>query len=681
MKLPLTWLKEFVPVRAGADEIARRLTMAGFEVEGIATVEGEPVLEVAVTPNRGDCLSILGMAREVSAIFGIPLRSRKKEKSVQRPVKRDLPISVRVIAPKKCPRYSLAVIPAVKIAPSPDWLVRRLSLVGIRSINNIVDITNYVLMELGQPLHAFDLRKIRGGKIVVRVAKKGETLLTLDGEERLLEPADLLIADVEGPIALAGIMGGENSEISEATESVAIESACFEATGIRRTSHRLGLQSESSYRFERGVDPEGVVRALERVVQLIGGEAAPVYQDLYKHHEPTRRLSFSPSEVGSYLGGDWPPTVIKKRLEGLSFRVKAVNRDRWHVTIPSYRRDIVGSPDLIEEVVRLAGIDKVPVTFPPLAVAPASGSPSLQQERRLKRMLSDLGFHEVIHFSFLSPEDLSALDPALQGKAVAIQNPLGQEYSLLRPTLIPSLLKSAAFHHRHKVAQVRLFEFRKRFERGSDGITERKTIAGLVSGERLLSHWSERSQGTDLFDLKGVVERIIQEFRITGTVFEPGHASFLHPGKQATIRLKNKSIGIVGEVHPDVMERFELKNGTFVFELDWEFLQAYTLRDLGQSRYEGWSLQPVVHRDLALVVDEERTAGSILDFIRQQDSSIRDVSLFDLYRGAPIPAGKKGLGFSLRLSESGRTLTEEEVNAITNRVVQGLREQFGAETR
>lgn len=685
MRIPVSWLKEFVPVKAGADEIARRLTLSGFEVEEILEVDGEKVLEVNVTPNRGDCLSILGIAREIAAIYGRGVSGKPLSHRSLRPPRNIgglRSLLVKVSQPKACPRYSLAVIEGVKIGSSPDWLVRRLAQVGIRSINNVVDVTNYVLVELGQPLHAFDRKKIRGGKILVRKARDQEKILTLDGEERELISDDLVIADSEGAIALAGIMGGKETEIDDNSTTAVLESAFFEPSGIRKTVRRLGIQTESSYRFERGIDPEGMIRALQRAAQLIqelagGGMAGPL-TDFYPGRSPGRKILFSPAQVETLLGGDWPVSRVKQNFGKLSLQVRPKTKERWEVSVPSYRSDIQREADLIEETARYEGLEKIPTTFPSLVAAPVSKSRASQAERTVRRLLADLGLREAVHFSFLSPEDLSHFDPSLLDRAVPLENPLGREYSLMRPTLLPSLLKTAALHHRHKISTVRLFELRNRFEKAEGRITESKTLAGVLTGHRLLSHWSDHVRETDFYDLKGLVERLFREMRILKSTFAASMAPFLHPNQQAAAMIGGRTVGLLGEVHPDLLSRFDLKRAAFVFELDWG-----ALADLRSSekQFESYSLHPVVERDLALVVEESVAAASLLEFIHGQDPAIWNVSLFDLYRGPQIPQGKKSLAFAIQIGRKNQTLTEEEVNAVYGRLVENLKQTFRAEVR
>lgn len=668
MKVPLTWLKEFVPVGKGAEEFARRLTLGGLEVEEILDVGGEKVLEVNVTPNRGDCLSIFGVSREAGALFGVSVRRPKVPQAVPSEGKPAVPVEVR--DRRKCPRYTLALLSGLRVAPSPDWLVRRLEAAGIRCVNNVVDVTNYVMIESGQPLHVFDRKKLRGG-ITVRRAKGGEKILTLDGEERELIEDDLVIADREGPIALAGIMGGKDSEIDPETTEVALESAFFDSASVRRTSRRLGLMSESSYRFERRVDPEGVRPALLRAAgllkELAGGEPAGPVIDVFSSRLSGRKIRFNPDLVSSRLGVRWATPVIRRALTRLSFSVRPRGKSQWEVSVPSHRGDVFRPEDLIEEVLRFSGMDKIPASFPPLVSPPSFPDPRLERERRLRILMSDLGFHEAIHLSFLSSDEVSLLDPSLVENAVTLQNPLGTEYSVMRPSLLPSLLKTVAYHHNHKIFDVHLFEIGKRFFREGGKVKEELSAAGIVSGP-----------GTDFFDIKGVMERILKEFQVENVSFAQGGVPILHPMRQAVLKTEKEILGRIGEIHPDLQERLGLKRVVMAFELDWERLVS---RGRREGRFEEFSRHPLVERDLAVVVDEEIAAGPIIDFIRSHDPAVREARLFDVYRGAPVPPGRKSIAFAIRMGRKGETMTEEEVNTIFGRLVEKVKHTFRADIR
>ncbi len=681
MKILFSWLKEFVEVRSSAEEIGKSLTFGGLEVEGIEEARGDKVFEVNVTANRGDCLSIQGIAREVAALTGGRLK-----KTTRRPV--TFPrggtrsVEVAVQDASRCPRYGLAVVKGVRVGPSPAWMTERLEACGIRPVNNVVDATNYVLMETGHPLHAFDLSKIEGGEIVVRKARPGEKITTLDSDEHELMTDDLVIADRERPIALAGIMGGKESEISEETAEIALECAFFDPAAVRKTARRLGIQTESSYRFERRVNPEGIPAALERVVGLIletaGGRVVEPMIDHRKRPFRAAKIMLAPGAVERLLGGSWSPGVVRDCLRRLGLVVREKGKDRWEVEVPPYRGDLIRDVDLVEEVARLSGLERIPTSFPSLSSAPTFSDADFERERRVKGLLGALGMRETIHFSFVSPDDLAVFGNSVVEEAVFLENPLGREDSVMRPTLVLSLLKTCAAHHRHKIDQLRLFEIGNCFRRKGKGLVEEKRLAGLLSGNRLQKDWSRPPEEIDFFEVKGVVERICAEAGTGEVAFLELRLPHLHPGKQAAVMRGKTVVGSLGEIHPDLQARLELKRRVYVFELEWDRLFDGRA---GTACYREFSRHPVVLRDLALIVGEGTPAGGLAQAIRSTDSSIHEVELFDLYRGDPIPPGKKSLAFSVRLGRSGETLTEEEVNEVWNRVVEGVRKNFGAEVR
>lgn len=677
MKVPYSWLKEFVSVRIRPQELAERLTLIGIEVESVLSVDGEAVLDVAVSPNRGDCLSILGMAREVSALLGVALKSSEKAQAPRRQTTGTERIRVRVEERRGCPRYTLRLFRNVQVGPSPAWMVTRLQQCGIRSINNVVDITNYILLERGQPLHAFDGDRILGG-ITVRLAREGERLTTLDGVERKLSSQDLLIADQKGGIALAGVMGGKESEVGEGSRVVALECAVFDPTWIRRTAKRLGIVTESSYRFERGVDPQGIVPASERAAALLvrwsGAVLSGDLVDVGRGGEKGRTVELDPERVGQFLGGQWPVRESRRTLIRLGLRPHG-RRAAHHWEVPSYRRDLVHGVDLIEEVARLGGYHRIPETLPPsFRMAEQKEGRDRQLADEVGARLSHLGFYEVIHQGFVSPSDC-AYDPDL--KPLMILNPLGQGASLLRPSLVPSLLKTVATHHQHKRETVRLFELRRVF-RISETVQEPLYLGVTISGETLFSYGTGGHRETSFFDLKGVLEGLLGGFGLE-VQFTPGERRFLLGGKTAEVRINGEAVGFLGEVGPEAAERFGLMRPTFVGELDWE---KGTAQIPTESRYLPFSRHPRVQRDLALVLDEGIEGGKVCEFLRGLELGfIQQVKIFDLYRGSQIPEGKKSLAFSLWFGWEDRTPNEREIGEAWRRIVESVRREFHADIR
>ncbi|MBI2980731.1 MAG: phenylalanine--tRNA ligase subunit beta [Deltaproteobacteria bacterium] len=672
MKVPVPWLKEFVPFSVSVEKLAERLTLSGFEVESISEIEGDLVLDIAVMPHRGDALSIRGIAREVAAILGRRIRSgpAASVKIRKEALQRKTSIDVDLRAGEGCRRYLLRVIRNVNTAPSPEWLQRRLLQCGLRSINNVVDLTNYIMFEIGQPLHAFDLEKI-GSKIFIRHANAGENFSALDGKSYKLESRDLVIADSNGPIALAGIIGGAGSEVSLSTRHIALESAFFNPQGIRRTARRLGIQTESSFRFERRVDPEAVSFALERTSLLLqkiaSGEPSIHWIDRGPKKSKSRGVLFDPESVGRLMGNEWPVSKVRSRLHRLGFVRK--KGKRW--SVPSYRGDIHEEVDLIEEAVRLEGYDSVPTTIPTQHAAPeASFSRQLKEEGR--RWLSNHGFFESIHLPFLSPKDLE-YDPELSAQALPLANPLGADDSWLRPSLVPSLLKTASYHEQNQLLGYRGFELRSiyRLERGRE--TERDALAVVMSSARLPG-WNEK-RPNDFFDLKGILQSLARHLGVT-LEFEPAEFSSLLP-HAAEIRRNGETIGFLGELHPRVLTHFNLKTPLFLFELFWGSLVQGISPDLKICPY---SRVPQVQRDLALIVDEKLPAGAIEKFLGGTDRLVKSAVLFDLYEGPQIPKGKKSLAFSLQLGQDN-TLTDEEIRQAMGRIIESLRREFHADRR
>ncbi len=696
MKLPLTWLKEFIDYEVSEEVLAKKLTDAGIEVEETTQdAHGKTVLGLNVTPNRGDALSILGLARETSAVLGGKKALKKKTrplgfaKNKKRAGDSQDSIQVSLSASLRCARYRVALLKGVKVGPSPEWMKHRLDQMGIRSINNIVDITNYILMGYGQPLHAFDARKIRGSRIDVRTAKSGEKIRTLDHVERSLEPSDLVIADAEGPIALAGIMGGEGSEITAETRDVALEYAWFEPAGIRKTARRLGLQTDSSYRFERGVDFNGedaFSEAVHWIQELSHGKLTGSVADFCPRPFRPGKIFFHPSRVAQVLGGVWKPAEFRKIFVSLGCRVQESKKDLWMVTVPSWRGDISREEDLFEEIVRLSGLDRIPATFPPMTTTPLTGNrhERLRQERDVRELLTALEFFEAIHFSFISPEEALALDPGCEGQLISIDNPLGHEFSVMRPSLLPSLLKTLQYHHRHKISRVRLFELRNRFLKTQDGILERKALATVLSGTKAQGDWRDKSPSVDFFEVKGLIEKIVK--KTNRSVFiRPGKESvpFLHPGKQSHIFFKNQKdtlldLGVLGELHPEIALKMDFKEPVYLFELDWEGLMELAPLD---RVYRPYSDQPLVSRDLALLMDAFQPAGDLIDLLKAQDPTIQRVKIFDVYEGEKLPLGKKSVAYSLELGFENKTMTEEEINQVMQKLMNYLKNSLGIEIR
>lgn len=650
----------------------------------------ETVLEVDITPNRADCLGLVNLAREVAALTGSKVRLPEAE-VVTAPEPVEPLISVEVEEPELCSRYVAALIRNVRIGPSPEWMQQRLRAAGMRPINNVVDVTNYVMLELGQPLHAFDYHKLRGRRIVVRRARPGERLVTLDGAERELTPDMLVIADAERPVALAGVMGGEDTEISGETTWVLLESANFSAASIRRTSRRLGLRSEASLRFERGVDPEvapaAARRAARLMVEVAGGEVLKGLVDEHKASYHPVTISLRVSRVNALLGVEFSPEEVEKYLSRLGLECERDDTGQAvKVRVPSYRGDLRLEEDLVEEIARLYGYERIPAVFPPLITAEPKLPPKQKFLFRCRHLLADFGFQEVITYSFISPRAFEILRvPADHPwrRVVLIANPLGEEQSVMRPTLFPGLIQAAATNASWRGGALRLFEVGKVFLPHNGQVLPREEwrLAVLAGGEEAKG-WGWPSQELDFFYLKGVLAALLDAWGLEEEAsFVPGpDLPALHPGRRARVVVKEAEVGWLGELCPEVREAYELVGRICLLELNlekvWEEAAAVS------REYRPWSRYPAVARDLAVVVPEAVSHAQVRESIlRHGGPLLKEVSLFDLYRGGQVPEGCKSLAYRLVFQSDERTLTEGEVASLFEGIVRGLEKDLGARLR
>lgn len=686
MRVPLEWLKEFVDIRVKPDKLAHALTMAGLEVEAIERVGQESIFEVNVTPNRADCLSITGVARDASCA----LKSRLKLPVYKPPRgsgKMKEFVRIQVKSQTRCPRYAARVIDGVKIGPSPAWIVKRLAAAGVRSINNVVDATNYVMLELGQPLHAFDLRYVREGQIIVRTAGAPMVFGTLDGIERKLVAEDLLICDGSGPVAIAGVMGGENSEVRNSTTKILLESAFFEPTGVRRTSKRLGLSSESSRRFERGVDPNGALFALHRLTQIIvdsaGGTPTSDWVDLYPKKFMPRRIKLSVSEVQRILGVKVDGKKIVGLLAKLGFGVSRSKGDAISVVVPTSRCDIERPIDLIEEVARCHGYDSIPETMPTVSVRSIVRPRFSEQETIVRNSLVGAGLSEAVLYGFTSESSLEPFSEVSSG-VVKIANPLSVDEAVMRTSLIPGLLDSLKTNISRQQGDCRLFALQRVYRRpmAIGPSEETRSVAGVIAGVRFPGAWERAREELDFYDAKGVVETLLDSLGLSATaIFQRGDAyKFLHPGAFAYVICGGKRVGFVGELHPDVTAKWDLERRVFAFELNFE--------ELGESamaisrKYSASSVFPSVERDLSIVIEDRIPSVEVEKTIWDSGIDLVErVRIFDVYRGDGVGAGRKSVGLTLRFARSDRTLTDDEVKVAQERIVSQLKKSLGAELR
>ena len=653
------------------------------------------VMQLEITPNRADCLSLIGVAREIRADTGNPLKlpSSKGLSDGER-----IPTSVTIDAPTLCPRYAARVIQGIQVGPSPEWLQRRLKSVGVGVINNIVDVTNFVLMEYGQPLHAFDYHKLAENRIVVRRAAEGELLTTLDEIERELTSDMLVIADAEKPVALAGIMGGYDSEITAETRDVLLESAYFNPASVRATSKALGIHTEASYRFERGTDPGAVIAALERAAQLItelaGGTICEGVVDVYPGETPPCQIQLRPARVNFILGTAMEATEMVEILTRLGFHVAPADADTYQVTVPTFRADVTREIDLIEELARVYGYDNIPTTLPKGDIPIPEPDVKTEVRQRVKRFLLASGMMEAVNYSFCAPSCFDKIrmhEKDARREAVQLRNPLSPEMSLLRTTLLPSLLENAQHNHNHQIDTIALFEMSTVFlleetlgdspdrEVSPTGVGEQERVAGILAGHVGGGMYKNPYRAPDFFDIKGIVEGMLEVCGVTDYTLARTDEPTFHPGRNAAVLLSDERVGIFGEAHPAVLENYDLPYKAYLFEFD---LGALSAAATFSKRFEPISIYPKVQRDLAIVLDADIPADKPLALIYATGGElVESARLFDLYIGEPVPAGKKSLAYTIAYHSATETLTDKAVNRLHERVVARLNRELGAELR
>ncbi len=668
---------------AGADVygilILDKDTPVGVDIRSIVGLD-DYIFDIAVTANRPDCQCVLGIAREVAAVLQKPLKLPAFDYTTTK-VSGFQEMKVSVTAPELCPRYVGHSVVDIKIAQSPAWMRKRLALCDIRSISNIVDITNFVLLEMGQPMHSFDMDQLSGKEIVVRRAREGEKITTLDEKEFTLTSENLVICDGDKPVALAGIMGGLNSEITENTKNVFFESAKFARDNVRKTSRALGQSSDSSARFERGVDAYttefGMARALHLVEELGCGKITDNHLDCNEASSAGKKMNASVSKINALLGIEVPTQTILDILTSLNFEVTLeADGDTMSVITPPYREDIEGWPDLAEEVIRMYGYDKITPTFLEKASV-TSGGLNEEQKRinKFKNTLRLQGYCEAMTYSFYSPKvfDQFNLDEdAVERKAVKIINPLGEDLSILRTFLAPSMLDNVVRNLRRGNENGKLFELANVYVPKALPLTElpkeRKTLC--------LGAWGE----VDFFDIKGTIESIGDAFGVTFS-FEKAKKGFLHPGITAIVKLGEKEVGYLGELDPKLCASLAIERKVYLAELNFD---ACAKKFGSGMKYEGIPKFPEVKRDLALIVDESVTCGEIISNIERASKAVKKVELFDVYRGGQVPAGKKSMAFSLTFMAeptAEKALSPETVDGFVRKILGNLKHNLNVDIR
>ena len=687
MKLPLSWLRDYVTVPVSIDELAAGLTMRGFEVSAVEPVStDDAVLDLEITTNRPDCLSVIGIAREVAAMYRGPLTLPAPP-----PVGPGHPgaptLSVTLEDAELCPRYA-AALAEITMGESPHWLATRLEAAGVRPVNNIVDVTNYVLLELGHPMHAFDFERLAGAELRIRRARQGERVRTLDGQDRALTDQMLVIADAERPQAVAGVMGGAASEVGTMTRLVALESAYFQPVSVRRTSKSLGLSTDASYRFERGADVSAPVAALERACQLLaqigGGRASGAVIDRYPTPRLATRVRLRHPRIEHVLGQPIEESFVTDVLGRLGFETTLMQPGVWEVTVPLRRVDVAREIDLIEEIARHHGYDRLRSTFPSLTEASPRPDPRIARDRLVRRLATAAGFSEAVTFAFIDADAAAAFTDGPEA-IVRISNPLSAQFAVLRPSLIPGVVASVAYNRRRERRDVKLFEVAARFGAGR----ETRTVALGWTGAGDTEHWSTAPHTVDFFDIKGAVERICIGLGVRRLRCEPTGCAFLVPGRAADVHASGtvdggmRDIGVVGQLAPKVAERLGLTDAdeVYVAELDLD-----AIADLVPARDDlhvtPLPRHPSIVRDLSIVVPGTLPASTVRDTIRAAAPEIlTEVREFDRYTGPGIPANRVSLSLRLTFRATDRTLTDAEVHQAVDRLVTVLGRAHDARLR
>ncbi len=675
MKISLSWIKDYVSFSLSVPELVHKLTMAGIEAEKIETVGKDTVIEFEITPNRPDCLNIVGIAREIAAVLKKPLIEPKTTKRLLPKQKSDVSIEAADV----CKRYIGVVIEGVSVKASPVEIQTRLEALGNRPISNIVDITNYCLFELGHPLHAFDYDKLKGGKVIVRYARQGEKIVTLDGQECKLDPSVLVIADAERPVALAGIMGGANSEVTSSTKRILLESAWFDPVLIRRTSRKLGLASDSSYRFERGAVYENVEAGAGRAVDLIlehAGGKITAYKDVQKARTVKKKapVTLKVSGANEFLGAKLSAAEMKRILKALGFQATAPSQNILRVTPPGFRADVRICEDCYEEIARVVGYDNLPSSLPLVTITSMRSN-----ERRIKRSLVidallKQGLQEILTYSMVSRE---AHDKgACPQQGMTILNPLSQEQEMMRATLLPSFLSTIVHNINHGQKDLQIFETGKAYLPG--GEKERLAIAMMGAAG---NDWREtQKRACDLYDLKGAIEQVCAALRVGAPTFVPANDARYEDGQCARVFIGKKEIAIAGAVKADILKAWDVKaQEVFFAEVDLEALYAFKAKT---KAYAALDQFPAVTRDVSLSIEKTIPFENIKDVIQSLDIQIlKDILFKEEYLGEKIQAGQRGLVFTVVYQAQDRTLIETDVESTHQQVLNALVSNLGAALR
>ena len=644
----------------------------------------DTVFELEITPNRPDCLSHIGIARELSAYYGKELKYPETEIKSEISEKTSDNVKVSIEDSNLSRRYVTRILKNVTVKESPKWLKERIEAVGLRSINNIVDVSNFILMEMNHPNHVFDLDKIEGNEIKVKSAVKGDKLVTLDEQERELEDGDIVICDSKKILALGGVMGGLDSEVTDNTKNILLEVAQFNPQNVRKTSRRLTLSSDSSYRFERGIDVEDSIKVINRLANLIqevaGGEILNGYVDVYPvpHENKVAELNFE--RLNRFVGKVIPREKVIEILRNLEIDVKD-NGETLTLTAPSYRGDLELEQDYFEEVIRMYGFDNIENILPRVDINKNSTLDTTKLTDRVKTICASVGLKEVINYSFIPKDALQKLKftGVSEDKLIDISNPITEDFVTMRPTLLYSLIKNAKDNMNRNVSNIRFFEVSRTFEKAEELAKEDIKVGIILAGENDKTLWNPKPVHYDFYDLKGIVEEIFSKLKFQSFSIKRSVQTEFHPGRSADVFVGKEYIGSFGEIHPDVLENFGLNKKTvLVAEFNIELIKKYINKPFV---YQGIVKYPAVPRDLALVMNENILVGDVLKTIEKIDKKVEKVELFDIYQGIGVEPGKKSVAISILLRDNSKTLEEKEINDIIDKILAKMKKDYMAELR
>ena len=644
----------------------------------------DTVFELEITPNRPDCLSHIGIARELSAYYGKELKYPETEIKNEIEEKTSDNVKVTIEDSNLSRRYVTRILKNVTVKESPKWLKERIESVGLRSINNIVDVSNFILMEMNHPNHVFDLDKIEGNEIKVKSAVKGDKLVTLDEQERELEDGDIVISDSKKILALGGVMGGLDSEVTDNTKNILLEVAQFNPQNVRKTSRRLTLSSDFSYRFERGIDVEDSIKVINRLANLIqevaGGEILNGYVDVYPvpHENKVAELNFE--RLNRFVGKVIPREKVIEILRNLEIDVKD-NGETLTLTAPSYRGDLELEQDYFEEVIRMYGFDNIENILPRVDINKNSTLDTTKLTDRVKTICASVGLKEVINYSFIPKDALQKLKftGVSEDKLIDISNPITEDFVTMRPTLLYSLIKNAKDNMNRNVSNIRFFEVSRTFEKAEELAKEDIKVGIILAGENDKTLWNPKPVHYDFYDLKGIVEEIFSKLKFQSFSIKRSVQTEFHPGRSADIFVGKEYIGSFGEIHPDVLENFGLNKKTvLVAEFNIELIKKYINKPFV---YQGIVKYPAVPRDLALVMNENILVGDVLKTIEKIDKKVEKVELFDIYQGIGVEPGKKSVAISILLRDDSKTLEEKEINDIIDKILAKMKKDYMAELR